>query len=288
MQNEKILLTVVLPVSKMAGKLEFFKEWMLLAQLKPISVIIVHDWRDAETEKELAQFLEAFNEENFRLVSGKYGSPGYARNAGLTNSLSEWVSFWDSDDLPNLENVFHAIETSTLDDEVLIGSFETIDSRKSVVKRCIVNDQWQIDVAKSPGMWRMVFRRNLLEEAKFSDLLMGEDQLFLIQNRIFDRRIRIFKDIFYSYQIMQEEQATRSKQSLTDLNRCLELFEEELGRAEGANKFYYQVMYIKQIISAVRYLGFRGKFQALHRLLLFIFKNGPLATSKLMARIVRE
>jgi glycosyltransferase involved in cell wall biosynthesis len=288
MQNEKFILTVVVPVSKMAGKLEFFKEWMLLAQLKPISIIIIHDWRDAETEKELAQFLEAFNKESFKLISGKYGSPGYARNAGLTNSLSEWVSFWDSDDLPNLENVFHAIETSSLDDEVLIGSFETIDSRKSVVKRCIVSDQWQIDVAKSPGMWRMVFRSNLLEKAKFSDLLMGEDQLFLIQNRIFDRRVRIFRDIFYSYQIMKEEQATRSKQPLTDLIRCLELFEEELGRAKDTNKFYYQVMYIKQIISAVRYLGFSARTQALHRLLLFIFKNGPLTTSKLIARIVRE
>ena len=282
------MLTVVLPVSKMAGKLEFFKEWMLLAQLKPISIIIIHDWRDAETEEEIAQFLEAFNKESFKLISGKYGSPGYARNAGLTNSLSEWVSFWDSDDLPNLENVLHAIETSSLDDEVLIGSFETIDSRKSVVKRCIVSDQWQIDVAKSPGMWRMVFRRNMLEKVKFSDLLMGEDQLFLIQNRIFDRRVRIFKDTFYSYQIMQEGQATRNERSLNDLNRCLELFTEELSRAKGANKFYYQVMYIKQIISAVRYLGYSGKTRALHRLLLFIFENGLLTTSKLMARIVRE
>ena len=278
-------LTVVVPVSRMAGKLELLKKWILLAQHKPIFVVVIHDWRDKETELELVSFIKSLPNESVKFISGKFGSPGVTRNQAKEFIHTDWVAYWDSDDFPYLDTVLNAIKKCEKDDEVLIGSFETKNFEDGNTCEQILPLEWKLSVATNPGLWRMIFRGEILQNLAFSDLLMGEDQLFIAELDIFNRKIRVFRDIFYTYQIMFEHQATRSPSSLVDLKRCLIYFGEAISSTADSNKKYYQIMYLKQIISAIKYLDLRNKLFALGKLFHFAKVNGVVRTLKVLARV---
>lgn len=278
-------LTVVVPVSRMAGKLELLKKWILLAQHKPIYVVVIHDWRDKETELELVSFIKSLPNESVKFISGKFGSPGITRNQAKEFINTNWVAYWDSDDFPNLDAVLAAIKQSENDDEVLIGSFKTENFENGNTSTQIIPVKWKLSVATNPGLWRMIFRQEILQNLAFSDLLMGEDQLFIAELDIFKRKTRVFQDIFYTYQIMFEQQATRSPTSLTDLKRCLIYFREAISVTTGSNKDYYQIMYLKQIISAIKHLLLRDKLFALGKLFHFAKANGLVLTLRFLVRI---
>ena len=278
-------LTVVVPVSRMAGKLELFKKWVSSAQKKSIYVVIVHDWRDEETELELTNFLGSLDEKNFKFITGDFGSPGVARNQAREFIQTNWVAFWDSDDYPNLDAILGAINKSEIEDEILIGGFETKNFKNGITRTQALLKEWKMSVALNPGLWRMIFKRDILEEFEFSDLIMGEDQLFMAKLDIFNRRVRVFQDIFYTYQIMLTQQATRSRSSLKDLKRCLLQFNKTISGITDLNKGYYQIMYVKQIITSVKHLPFADKLFALSKLTLFIKENGAVTTFRILVRI---
>jgi len=278
-------LTVVVPVSRMAGKLDLLKKWILLAQHKPIFVVVIHDWRDEETELELVSFIKTLPNHSVKFISGKFGSPGKTRNQGHEFIDTDWVAYWDSDDFPNLDTVLSAIKQSEIDDEVLIGSFVTKNFENGNICEQILPVEWKFSVATNPGLWRMIFRKEILQNLAFTDLLMGEDQLFIAELDIFNRRVRVFQDIFYTYQIMFEQQATRRPTSLMDLKRCLIYFGGAISTTADLNKKYYQVMYLRQIISAIKYLLLRDKLFALGKLLHFAKANGVVRTLRFLARI---
>ena len=287
MHNTTFDLTVVVPVSRMAGKLKLFKEWVSFAQDKPIYLVVVHDWRDEETEIELINFLESLPHKNFKFISGDFGSPGVARNQAREFIQTNWVAFWDSDDYPNLDAILRAINESEVDDEILIGSFETKNFKNGAIRKQALLKEWKISVALNPGLWRMIFKRDILVDFEFSDLLMGEDQLFMAKLDIFNKRVKVFQDIFYTYQIMLTQQATRSRSSLKDLKRCLLAFNKAISGITDLNKGYYQIMYVKQIITSVKHLPVVDKLFVLIKLALFVKENGALTIFRILVRINR-
>jgi hypothetical protein len=271
----------------MAGKLELFKEWVSSAQTKPIYVVVVHDWRDEDTELELSNFLATLVDQKYKYISGKFGSPGLARNQAREFIQTKWVTFWDSDDFPNLDAILSAIYESEINDDILIGSFETKDFNNGATRTQALLSEWKMSVALNPGLWRMIFKRDILEGLEFSDLLMGEDQLFMAKLDIFSRRVRVFQEIFYTYQIMFTQQATQSRSSQKDLTRCLLQFKQAIPEIADLNKGYYQIMYVKQIISSVKYLSLGDKLFALSKLALFAKENGAITTFRYLVRIRR-
>jgi glycosyltransferase involved in cell wall biosynthesis len=272
----------------MAGKLDFFKSWVIQAQLHSIFLVIVHDWRDENTESELIAFLATIDSDRFVFLSSEYGSPGSARNAGMKIMKGQWLTFWDSDDLPDLENVMRAIRQSQIGDEVLVGSFQRIDSACKVLSSESMDLDWRKSVARNPGLWRMIFRKEIVGQVAFTNSLMAEDQLFLIKYRIFDRQIRIFNENFYSYQVMQQDQATRNRRSLLDLIPNLISTNQEIARIQSPHLFYYQSMYIGQALTAIKYLDIKNKINAARQLLIFAINYGIIKTSRITIRIVNE
>ncbi len=288
MEVKTFTLCAVIPVSRMAGKLELFKSWVLDGQNYSIYFVIVHDWRDQETENELTSFLSTLGTENYSYISSKFGSPGMARNAGISMAVGDWLAFWDSDDLPNLNNVMAAIRASESKDEVLIGNYEQFESENGKRTEIDLRKNWLESVSMNPGLWRMVLRREAVGTTIFSDLLMGEDQLFLVEFRIFERQVKIFRDTFYSYQIMQNSQATKKKSSLKDLTRSVTLTREAIGTLEPTNLVWYQRMLVRQSLTALKRLGGIGRVKTLYQVKLFAKEYGFRNTIQLAFTIIRE
>jgi glycosyltransferase involved in cell wall biosynthesis len=180
----------------MAGRLGEFETWLKKSEGLPIEIIIIHDMQDDLTGIDLRTILDRFKFLNIIFYEGHFGSPGAARNKGLEFSLKSWVCFWDSDDLPRVDSVIKAIQEADPSDEIIIGNY----SIKSAEDSMTYSHQKSLQtVALNPGLWRMVFRSELIGELRFAPYRMGEDQLFLVKLNLESRKVKFSENIFYVY-----------------------------------------------------------------------------------------
>lgn len=215
------MLTAVVPITQMAGKLQNLQTWLPSAHSLDLFIIMVHDHRDEITQAELEMLVLSLNNPKINLVSGKYGSPGAARNAGLMLCKSDLVCFWDSDDLPNLENVVEHSKKIPPETDILIGQYINFKKlNKSIAKKNSYDQSLQ-DIAVSLGIWRMVFRRKFLDNISFNNLKMGEDQVFFIQCLSKSPHVSFVNAIFYKYCINSPGQLTQNNLAKKDLVKCL-------------------------------------------------------------------
>lgn len=208
------LLTIVIPVAKMAGRLEKLKESIERIPFNNVEVLLIDDHQDEETLRELSEIISVIGNPNIKVTSGIFGNPGLARNAGLEISKGEWIAFWDSDDIGFIDPILEEIEKASKEVDIIIGQFKTHDiGNNQILSRKPFESVSQI--SKSPGIWRFVFRNvNLIE---FESLSMGEDQLFIAANLSETKHIRISKKVFYIYTVGNSNQLTYSKSKIKDL-----------------------------------------------------------------------
>lgn len=211
------MLTAIVPVSEMSGKLHNLEDWLSAIHHLDIQVIIVHDYRDSETEKQVLSILRALKSSKIIFLSGTFGSPGAARNAGLERVKSKFVCFWDSDDLPHPQSIIPQLETYMEDCDILVGQYvrssnHPKDTQHIESKDCSIND-----VAMNPGLWRMIFRRDFISSVKFQNMRMGEDQLFLAEVMILKPRMCFTHTVFYKYFVGHPGQLTQSPAAISEL-----------------------------------------------------------------------
>jgi len=218
--KRSVELTVVVPVTLMAGRLARLEEWLNIAKRYPIQVLIIHDKRDLATGEQLATLIRQLNTEFIEVIEGNYGNPGTARNQGITRANGKWITFWDSDDSPFVESVMSEIETIPNSIEIIVGSFRKVDENKGVISNWDKPRNLQ-DIAMNPGVWRMIFRTSSIESSRFPGLLMAEDQVFLSKIRIAERRMKFTSSEFYTYFVGNSTQLTKSKLALADLPRAM-------------------------------------------------------------------
>jgi glycosyltransferase involved in cell wall biosynthesis len=248
-------LTAIIPVHKMAGKLELFESWISRIDTPQIHLIIVEDGQDTETFLALKSITSRLPANQYKLMSGKYGSPGAARNAGLEQAETKWVAFWDSDDLPNVKAFIEMVNQAEYEkSNVAIGKFnkrnfihgdsvDTIPEPLSIMK-----------IARNPGLWRWAFTRELIGNLKFSDSRMGEDQLFLAELSPFNSRVTLFNANVYTYSINVPDQLTTKAVALDEI---LQVIPESLvcvRKNSGPQKSFNLVMSYRQVFTALKRL----------------------------------
>ena len=201
--RSQVLLTAIVPVSAMAGRLSSLNKWLKEIDFQEIQIIIIHDYRDQSTAKELIDIVAQINEtnlmskRNLTLIEGHFGSPGYARNAGISLATGRWITFWDSDDIPNILNISQELNSLEITCNVLIGQYMNISVNNNIVYTS--NDNDLRSIALNPGMWRFIFDRASIQELLFEPTLMGEDQIFLAKYFSSSRAIAYSRKIFYVY-----------------------------------------------------------------------------------------
>jgi len=219
MGSDNPLLSVVVPISGMAGRLDRMKQWIREIDLSCCEVVLVHDVRDTETTEELDAFFQEIRHQNLKLISGKWGNPGGPRNSGISVSTGDWIAFWDSDDTPCIENVVADIKSKNSVD-VHVGAFETIDSFSGRVTATMYSKTVE-DLYINPGIWRFVFKKSILEELRFPELSMGEDQVFLMRLKLNGRQIAFHREVFYKYFTGNSGQLTSQKRAIKDLSSTI-------------------------------------------------------------------
>lgn len=221
-----ILLSVIVPVRDMAGRLQNLKSWLSEVENHPIEVIIIHDYYDQATENELNEISKEFANAKIAIITEKQNSPGLSRNLGMGIAAGKFMSFWDSDDKPKVSTVINDLRKLQNDAEVIIGQFEAIDSTDPEICLFTSTDQKLLDVALNPGIWRMVFKTDILTESRFSKYKMGEDQEFLARVLSNTEKIEFSDRIWYTYLTNNSGQLTRSKPAIRELLELIPLATE--------------------------------------------------------------
>ena len=84
----------------------------------PIKFTFVQDGLDRETQRELSILANKFKTESLQV---NFSSPGLTRNRGIERNSSDWIAFWDSDDVGHPIECYNAILEARHSAKVLIG-----------------------------------------------------------------------------------------------------------------------------------------------------------------------
>ena len=198
------LLTIVVPVHNMSGRLANLTKWLDEVDSQNVKVILVHDKSQDATGAELLTMLGMRNSPNISLLETDAQSPGMARNRGLEVVDTPWFSFVDSDDLVYLSSTLELLkETVVSNSEMGIGSYVSRNLRsgeETVVRPPLEGkDTLALHLAKKMGLWRFVFSTDSFGDLRFASHKMGEDYLYtsLVLNR--SERIFTSSKIVYKY-----------------------------------------------------------------------------------------
>jgi len=270
----------------MAGKLDLLRRWLSEVSGNEIQVILVHDYKDQETHEELLEIASTSKCKNLELVNVRANSPGAARNEGISRSKNTWITFWDSDDLPMVANVGNSIATSTKDIEIIIGCFEKVDIGSGERTRVPFSSEPLFSIGLNPGLWRMVFRRNIIESQKFSNSLMGEDQDFISRIDLPSRKILYTNELFYNYYIGRTGQLTATQRAIDKVYRNSKAMYRIGKKSNSSNFEFVLVMVLRQIFTGIGHGSFPIRLKSIS-FLFAILLFGKNSTKRVFLKTIR-
>jgi glycosyltransferase involved in cell wall biosynthesis len=214
----------------MYGRLDNFKKMVEDTSNYSIELIVVHDISDDKTGRELHTILK--NTRNTKLIEGKFGSAGGARNAGIELADSEWIGFWDSDDKPDIKKCLDLV-IKIKEEKNLIGfgnflKMSVIPNKLQKTKNSF-NAEQAINSTKpfkNPGIWRWIFASELLRNIRFPDLKLGEDVCFLYSTLQKADKITTSNQIIYTYFVDDPLQTTELCKNDTRIFRVIKFMNE--------------------------------------------------------------
>ncbi len=267
---------IIVPISNLADHLENFENWVSTIGSRNIKIIVVHDISDERTGHILRVIIAKYSQLAIHLEEGNFGSPGFARNAGLNQvSGTGWVAFWDGDDFARVDNFLEMLELADRDKkEIAVGGFEIVDLKKSKKfphsVRLLEGPDYFNEISLFPGIWRWAFRLERLRRTRFSNYPMGEDQEFLAALNINETEVFFYKKCVYKYYKNRHGQLTSNKYSTTQL---IHTINESFKQPNFYSNRLGQLFFVRQMITILIKGKFKQKFNACIFLSLFIRKN---------------
>lgn len=224
----EITLSVIIPVTRMSGKLSNLKKTFEECSEKDIEFVIVHDEQDEDTQSELEELVTTFRDLRIRLFRKTFNSPGLARNYGISKSIGLWFCFSDSDDVPYTANLKKtAINADRANADVGIGNLLISSEGKEslVLSKYLehINRKSLAAFVQNPGFTRFVFRSKEFKSVEFPKIRMAEDQVYLARSKFLDYKIYISNLLLYKYDVDVVDQATKNPESLNELSDSLPL-----------------------------------------------------------------
>lgn len=281
MQNvtKESLLTIVVPVHNMAGRMEKLASWMKDAINANIKVVLIHDHSQDETQEEISQLMDKFKSHLLTVREIRVKSPGLARNAGLNQVDTPWFSFADADDFVEISNLVVLLQQTALQQATIgIGGYishNLVTGKEVEVIPPFATDQdLALHLALNMGLWRIVMSTKSLQNIKFLPDRMAEDYYFLLQVLNRCERINVSNLIVYRYFSGGRFNLTSDKSAMKDMlnvSRALRRISPSTNMARYFRVFASQ----KLCLSILKNVSFLKKMTNMGRLL-FVMLQHPV------------
>ena len=218
--NPPFDLSVIIPIGGVGNDYSNLELNILAASEFHFQVVLVLDGLQNSQREQIVTFVRRRCPEfkNVSFYETRFQNPGAARNFGLDHASGKFITFWDSDDLANCSKIAESLARVPEKIDAIIGAFQQTNpgnssSRIFRVKRW----SWRVDLLACPGFWRILYRRDRLGSAQFGDSRMGEDQVFLARFGIWNRKVEISNEVFYTYFVGNRNQLTRARNRFKEL-----------------------------------------------------------------------
>ena len=252
--SSQYILSAIIPISNMAGKLANLESWYKLLSYQNMEVIFIHDKRDEITGIELKNLLEAHSWPNFKFVEGNFQGPGNARNRGLEIATGSWIVFWDADDIAYPGELLRVLTGIDEKSEIIIGNFEVMNiSSNSLSTHKIILTDSVGSLAMNPGIWRIIFRKDKISQLRFPNFRMGEDQIFLSNYLLKITNHNFIDAIFYRYFIGNSSQLTNNRDAMSDLKFAARESLQLCKRASLEDVRFFTIMLERQILTGYKF-----------------------------------
>lgn len=283
------LLSVVVPIHNMAGRLQNLDQWIAQTIDVDMEVILVDDLQDQTCSTELSNLIKKYPKAKINLLSGLYKSPGESRNVGKIEACGDWVMFWDSDDVGHPCEVIAAIKGTSAGFNTAIFSYEVRfqeDSARNLVKH--VSPDWtKLDeIAMNPGVWRFAIKRELLNGVDFPEIKMAEDQIFVGRLSRKHLKIKFIDEIAYSYYRNVSGQLTSNTNAIRDLSVALEISKSELLHTNDSS--FLHLIYLRQCMTCIKRGKFPLKVKGLQHIISLIASDNFIFQLRLIAKVLRN
>ena len=248
---EKPLLSIIVPIHNMAGKLQNL-ELSLKASKElnlPVSFILVHDGLDEVTNKEVSDLAASYKAKYLNLV---VNSPGLARNYGLQHADSEWVAFWDSDDIGSVKEAISSIHNSPLNTDFILAGYSQMSQRTKIVNQVSAPIGNFPMAMINPGIWRFIFRRSAIVNTNFPPYRMGEDQVFLARLLINESSVYFSDKNVYLYVDGEGGQLTKDNKAVSEILLAIDEITQIITH-NSRQYSYLRVMRTRMITTALKH-----------------------------------
>ena len=176
-------ITAIIPIHNWDKVSDNIKYLVNLKDIHKFKIIFILDSCPLYAENNLKELLFSTKNINFIVLNRNYNSAAESRNEGLSIVDTEWLCFWDSDDLPNL-NEFYNLCTSVSSENIdlVVGQIRTDYLRNGLkIKSKTTKTSSQLTLALDLGFTRILYRSLFIKELFFSKYKIGEDILFLAE-----------------------------------------------------------------------------------------------------------
>ena len=251
-----LMLSVVIPIRGMFNRLTNLEKTLESLSNLPIQVVLVHDDANDGTQQQLEELIKRLGNEHISLQRDEVSSPGLARNIGIEKVTSEWITFWDSDDLPNPSTFLNLIrETKKHNALVGIGQIASAadDNSTEVIHLVYPNSKnFLYQLANMPGFTRMVFNRSVIYQIRFNNLRSGEDQCFLRDLNFLNYPYYVSEEVVYVYFTSRDGQLSQSAFAKRDTVKALELLSGAFQVSKGPMRIFSFAQIVKLFLSVLK------------------------------------
>ena len=230
--EETILLSVIVPVAGFPNGEEPFNSWFNAKIDSRVEVIIVIDSDDQGLIVKINEKVSNSLNSNIIVLSSLARNPGGTRNIGLAKAKGKWTCFWDCDDYPLINQMLDIVEEAEKRNcQISIGNYLVEKHDNSQLQFMDVQAARDVcDLYLNPGIWRMAFKKDIIEDTVFPNLLMGEDQIFLFKILAKSPRMYFSTTNTYKYVLYLGNQLTKSPNALKDIalsfKECISIYRD--------------------------------------------------------------
>lgn len=248
-----VSLTAVIPIATSIADVSSLDVNISNALINGIRVILIIDQVSESPNIQLEKIHDKYVHElkSVCIKRGSFSSPGRARNEGIQYVDTEFVTFWDADDVVNVDTVARILRNCGKSFDYVVGSYEIRESQPGVSRLVLANQRFpRLRIINQPGVWRIVFRTTQVKNCSFGTSRMGEDQVFLAHSGLLSSSQVFFSEAkFYSYFFGVDGQLTGArKMNSALLVSILEIF-RSISISHTKESFYKSLIVFRLFVT---------------------------------------
>jgi glycosyltransferase involved in cell wall biosynthesis len=227
-----------------------------------IEFLLVNDLACEDSSLSIESVIKNHPNHNIKVISNYFASPGLARNAGLELASGDYVTFTDSDDYVYANRMLKYLNFSDRAPDVLVGGYRIVTDSSSVISEHNPESWNYLTIGVNPGLWRFVIKKDLIQE-KFSNLLLAEDQLFLVNLHFYDYNVISAEEYFYDYTVGVPNSLSSQFKNNFDLLRAFQAVAMEIDSTRTFTNLFNLVVFTRLFLTNLKRGNFNQRIRAI-------------------------